>query len=173
MAEAKTRRTNASVAAFIAGAGDEATRRDCATLVRMMQKVTGEKAAMWGPAIVGFGTYHYVYASGTSGDWPLAAFSPRKQSLTVYLMPGFDEHAALLKKLGKHKTSKACLYVKSLADVDLAVLERLITDSVVQVRKTYPPVSDAGVAPKKAVRKATKKVAKKATARQAAKPARR
>ncbi|MEO6463652.1 MAG: DUF1801 domain-containing protein [Candidatus Eisenbacteria bacterium] len=155
MAEAKTRRTNASVAAFIAGAGDETTRRDCATLVRMMEKVTGDKAAMWGPNIVGFGTYRYVYASGTTGDWPLAGFSPRKQNLTVYLMPGFDEHAALMKKLGKHKASKVCLYVKSLADVDLAVLEQLVTASVVQLRKTYPVVSPASA---QGAKQATRKV---------------
>lgn len=163
MAEAKTKRTNASVAAFLARSGNEATRRDCATLVRMMEKVTGDKAAMWGPAIVGFGTYHYAYASGTTGDWPLAAFSPRKASLVVYLMPGFDEHAALMKKLGPHKASKSCLYLKSLSEVDLAALERLVTVSVARVRKVYPAGAGATAAKKKTVKGATaKKAVKKA-----------
>jgi hypothetical protein len=171
MAEMKTKRTKASVAAFLARSGDEATRRDCATLVRMMEKATGDKAAMWGPSIVGFGTWHYVYASGRSGDWPLAAFSPRKPSLVVYLMPGFDENAALMKKLGKHKAMKSCLYLKSLADVDLAALERLVTASVASARKTYPPMAGAAAAAKKktvkkkaAAKKAVRKRAKSAKA---------
>lgn len=160
--EAKTKRTNASVAAFIARAGDEATRRDCATLVRLMERVTGDKAAMWGPSIVGFGTYRYVYASGTTGDWPLAGFSPRKPNLVVYLMPGFDEHTALMKKLGRYKASKSCLYLKSLSDVDLAALERLVTASVAHVRRTYRAGAAAAAAKKKTVKKAAKKAVKKA-----------
>jgi hypothetical protein len=150
MAEAKTQKTKQSPAAFIAAVADESTRRDCATLVRIMKKVTGEPPAMWGPNIVGFGTYHYVYASGRTGDWPLAAFSPRKPSLVVYTAPGIlDGNPDLMKKLGPHKTGKSCLYVKSLADLDLAVLEKLIVACVTQTRKMYPAAkAGAGVARK-------------------------
>ena len=126
----KTVPTQASVKAFIAGVDDATRRADCLALVKMMEQATGEKAVMWGDAIVGFGTYRYRYASGTAGDWPVAAFSPRKNDLTVYLMPGFEAQSELLARLGKHKTGKVCLYLKRLADVDLAVLQALIDRSV-------------------------------------------
>ena len=92
----------------------------------MMQEVTGVEAKMWGDSIVGFGSYHYKYASGREADWPLVGFSPRKQNLTLYIMSGFEQYDELLQRLGKHSTGKACLYVKRLADVDLAVLQELV-----------------------------------------------
>ena len=164
MAEAKTQPTKESVPAFIAAQPDPETRRDCATLVRMMARVTGEKAVMWGPAIVGFGLYRYVYASGQTGDWPLAAFSPRKQNLTVYVSTGFDRYAALVRKLGKAKTSKACLYMKSLADVDLGVLEEMVAACVEHTRKLYPMTGPATAAKKEAAPSNPKVAAKKKAA---------
>jgi len=130
MAAPKTRPTKASVAAFIKRQPDELRRADCLTLVALMEKVTGEKAVMWGPSIIGFGTYRLAYADGSEADWPVAAFSPRKQDLTVYLMGVFDRRADLMKQLGKHRTGKVCLYIKRLADVDLKVLKELVTASV-------------------------------------------
>ena len=128
--EPKTRPTDASVPDFIASQPKEETRRDCATLVKMMKRVTGAPARMWGPSIVGFGAYHYVYASGAGGDWPLVGFSPRRQDLTVYVMAGFEDYPELMAGLGKYKTGKSCLYLKRLSDVDAAVLEKLIAASV-------------------------------------------
>ena len=171
MAEAKTKRTAASPAAFLAKLKDETTRQDCATLVRLMERITGEKAAMWGPSIVGFGTWHYVYASGTQGDWPLAAFSPRARNLTVYIAPEFDGRAALLAKLGPHTSSKSCLYVKALADLDLAVLERVIAASMADARARYPTAKTAKPAKRGAAKKSVAR--KKAVRKKAAKPARR
>ena len=103
-----------------------------------MEDITGEQAVMWGPSIVGFGLYHYKYASGREGDFMRCGFSPRKQDLTVYIMSGFKEYGDLLSKLGKHKTSVSCLYLKKLADVDLAVLREMIERSVAYMDKTYP-----------------------------------
>jgi hypothetical protein len=126
----KTQPTQASVAAFIAAIPEPERRADCETLARLMQAVVGEPPVMWGSAIVGFGAYRYQYASGTQGDWPLVAFSPRKGDLSVYLMPGFEVLAPQLQKLGRHKTGKACLYLRKLADVDPAVLRKMIEISV-------------------------------------------
>jgi hypothetical protein len=103
----------------------------------MMRKATGKRARLWGTNIVGFGTYHYKYASGREGDWILVGFSPRKQNLVVYIMPGFKEFPALMNKLGKYKTGKSCLYLNKLDDVDAAVLEKLIGQSVKVMRKRY------------------------------------
>src|SRR5262245_41484448 len=122
----KTQRTTASVKAFIDSVADERKRRDSHQVSAMMQEITGEKPAMWGSSIVGFGTYHYKSASGQEGDWPIAAFSPRKDSLTLYMMPGFQEHKELLSKLGKHKTAVSCLYIKSLDDVHMPTLKTLV-----------------------------------------------
>lgn len=135
MAEAKTKATAASVDKFIAAIPDAGQREDGKRLRSMMEKVTCEKAVMWGSSIVGFGQYHYEYDSGHSGDCCLVGFSPRKQNLSIYLMSGFDGREALLAKLGKHKTAKACLYVKRLSDVDEAVLQKLIAASVKSMRK--------------------------------------
>jgi len=137
MAEPKTRPTRASVAAYINRLPDERTREDCLTLVSLMEKVTGEKAVMWGPSIIGFGTYRLPYADGSEADWPIAGFSPRKQDLTIYLMGVFDRRADLMKKLGKHRTGKVCLYIKRLADVDTKVLNELVAASVGYAREKY------------------------------------
>ena len=130
MATLKTQRTNASVSAFLKGVADDVRRKDCQTLVRIMKEAVGAEPKMWGSSIVGFGHYHYKYATGRENDWFLAGFSPRKQDLTLYLMAGFDRHDALMARLGKHKIGKSCLYIKQLADVDVEVLKELITASV-------------------------------------------
>jgi len=127
MAEPKTKPTGESVAAFVDALEPETRRDDCRTLVKLFEKVTGNPATMWGPSIVGFGSYRIKYANGKEADWPAAAFSPRKSDLTLYLSGMEDD---LLARLGKHKRSKGmCLYIKRLADVDLGVLEELIVRS--------------------------------------------
>ena len=131
MAELKTKETGASVAAFIKKVADKTRREDCQTVVDIMRDITKEEPRMWGSSIVGFGRYHYKGASGREGEWMITGFSPRKDALTVYLMGGFQAFPELLEKLGKHKTSKgSCLYIKKLADIDLAVLRKLIAKSV-------------------------------------------
>ena len=135
MPELKTRPTRASVTRFIQRQPDEQTRADCLTLVAMMKEVTGEKAVMWGPSIIGFGAFRLVYANGSEADWPIAAFSPRQRDLTLYLMDVFERRPELMKKLGKHRTGKVCLYIRRLADVDLKVLKKLVVASVGYGRK--------------------------------------
>ena len=130
MAELKTQKTRASVAKFLASIEDQKRRKDSRAVLKMMKEITGDKPEMWGPAIIGFGSYHYTYASGREGDWFLTGFSPRKQALTLYIMSGFSKYDALLKKLGKFKTGKACLYIKKLEDIHLPTLEELIRRSV-------------------------------------------
>ena len=130
MATLKTVPNDQSVDAFLAAIEDARKRADCMTLRALMQEVTGEPAQMWGDAIVGFGSYHYKYASGREGDWFLTGFAPRKQALTVYIMAGFDDYDALMARLGKHTTGKSCLYIKRLDDVDLDVLRELVRRSV-------------------------------------------
>ena len=129
MSELKTRPTSASVVEFLALQPD-ARRADCEAVLRMMEAATGERAEMWGASIVGFGRYAYTNSTKKTFEWPLIGFSPRKQDLTLYLMPGFDGFAELMAKLGKHKTGKSCLYLKQLADVDIDVLQALIDSSV-------------------------------------------
>jgi hypothetical protein len=136
MAELKTKPTDQSVEEFLNGIADEQRRRDCQTLVKLMSQATRAEPRMWGDSIVGFGVYHYTYASGREGDWPLVAFSPRKQNLTLYIMSGFEQYDELLKALGKHTTGKACLYVKSLEGIHLPTLKKLITQSVRHMRAT-------------------------------------
>lgn len=126
----KTVQTTSSVASFLKGISDAQRRKDCAAIAAMMQAATQEKPAMWGTSIIGFGKQHYKYASGREGDWFKAGFSPRKDSLTLYLTGGFRQHGDLLAKLGKYKASVGCLYVKRLDDVDRTVLEQLIQRSV-------------------------------------------
>lgn len=135
MAELKTRPTGGSVDEFLAGVADERRRQDCRALVELMRRVTGAEPAMWGPSIVGFGNYHYRYASGREGDWFVAGFSPRKSDLTLYIMSGFAGHEGLMARLGRHRTGKSCLYVKRLADLDPAVLEELVRRSVEHVSR--------------------------------------
>lgn len=139
MAELKTKVNDASVEDFLNAIEDEQKRADCYAISKMMQQATRAKPKMWGNSIVGFGAYHYVYASGRGGDWPLVALSPRKGNITVYIMAGFDQYDDLMKKLGKHKTGKSCLYIKSLADVDKGVLKDLIRQSVAHMKTTNPP----------------------------------
>jgi hypothetical protein len=129
MAELKTQRTKASVAAFLNAIEDDQMRKDCKAVAKLMQEVTGEKPAMWGASIVGFGSLEYTNTKA-GGEWPLTGFSPRKQNLTMYIMPGFAKYQELLGKLGKHSTGQSCLYVKRLADVDLPTLKKLIAASV-------------------------------------------
>lgn len=135
MPEIQTQPTNQNVADFLNTLPDEQRRLDCLAVVDLMQEVTGAKPRMWGPAIVGFGTYDYTYASGQSGTSPLLGFSPRKQNLTLYLTPGFDQrYAELMSRLGKFKTGKVCLYLNCLADVDSAILHELLTRSVADLQ---------------------------------------
>jgi hypothetical protein len=138
MAEPKTQPTTASVTAFLDQIADPARRKDCKAVARLMRKVTGSRPVLWGANIVGFGSYRYTYASGRSGEWPLTGFSPRAADLTLYVMSGFAGEAALLKRLGPHKTGKSCLYLKSLADVDLVALEKLLVKSVAAMKQKHP-----------------------------------
>ena len=126
MSENKTRPTDQSVIDFIGNVENTTRREDAFALLEVMKEITGEDAVLWGSSIVGFGSYHYKYESGREGDMPLVGFSPRKQSMTLYIMPGFDIYEDLLEELGKHKIGKSCLYVNKLADVDEDVLKRLI-----------------------------------------------
>ena len=126
MAENKTKPTKVSVAGFLAAIPDAARRADAEVLVRMMRKATGKPPKMWGPSIIGFGSYHYIYDSGREGDMPVVGFSPRKPAHVLYVRAGSGHLDTLLPKLGKHTTGKGCLYIKKLADVDLKVLEQLI-----------------------------------------------
>jgi len=127
--ENKTVPTIKSVTEFINSIPEEDRKQDCRVVLEMMESTTGEKGVMWGDSIVGFGLYHYVYATGREGDMPKVGFSPRKQALTVYLSYGFENYVDLLTKLGKHKTGKICLYINHLSDVDLDVLKELILRS--------------------------------------------
>ena len=138
MSENKTRPTEQNVIDFLDSVTHETRREDSFTLLKMMQEVTGEEAVLWGSSIVGFGQHHYKYESGREGDMPNVGFSPRKQSMTLYIMPGFDEYEDMLTKLGKHKTGKACLYINKLADVDTDVLRNLIKRSYTHMKETNP-----------------------------------
>ncbi|MHB8133596.1 MAG: DUF1801 domain-containing protein [Anaerolineaceae bacterium] len=135
MAELKTVKNDQPVDLFLQKVEDPQKLQDSYTILKMMEEITGEKAKMWGDAIVGFGDLHYKYASGREGDWMLTAFSPRKQNLTLYIMSGFDQHPDLLARLGKYKTGKGCLYIKRLSDVDQNVLRELIQKSVDFLKK--------------------------------------
>jgi Domain of unknown function (DU1801) len=136
MAEPKTKPTSQSVKDFLNQISDEERRADCFAVAKIMEEITGEKPKMWGPSIVGFGSYHYKYASGREGDWPEMGFSPRKKDLTLYIMMGFEKHADLMEKLGKHSTSKSCLYIKRLSDVHIPTLKKLIKIGLKDLR-TY------------------------------------
>ncbi|MFN8530406.1 MAG: DUF1801 domain-containing protein [Anaerolineae bacterium] len=133
----KTQETDQSVQAFLDTVEDEGKRKDAYALLQLMQGVTGFDARMWGPSIVGFGSYHYKYESGREGDSSLVAFSPRKQNLTVYISSGIDDLDELLGRLGKHKTGKGCLYINRLADVDQEVLKELVKRTVEFRHKTH------------------------------------
>ncbi|MCY4477909.1 MAG: DUF1801 domain-containing protein [Gammaproteobacteria bacterium] len=133
----KTAPNDASVDAFLESVDNERRREDARTVTAMMKRITGWEPTMWGPSIVGFGEYHYRYDSGREGDFLITGFSPRKNALTIYIMPGFTRHDALMKKLGKHKTGRSCLYINKLDDVDLSVLEELIGSSVNYMVEKY------------------------------------
>ena len=126
----KTKPTEQSVTDFLNQIPDAQRRADCFAVAKLMEEVTGSKPKMWGPSIVGFGSYHYKYASGREGDWLITGFSPRKQDLTLYIMMGFAKHEALMKQLGKHKVAKSCLYIKNLSDIHLPTLKKLVRASV-------------------------------------------
>ncbi|MCB0665505.1 MAG: DUF1801 domain-containing protein [Saprospiraceae bacterium] len=136
-AKNKTVETKESVSEFIKTIPDDEKRTDSEKILKMMQNVSGVKPKMWGSSIVGFGNYHYKYASGREGDFMKMGFSPRKQNLTVYIMPGFDRYDELMGKLGKFKTGKSCLYIKKIEDVDWSVLEELCKQSYDYMTKKY------------------------------------
>ena len=138
MAELKTKPNDADVEAFLAALPDAQKRSDSLVLLDLFRTVTGEPPKMWGTAIVGFGDYHYVYASGRKGDWFITGFSPRKQNLTLYCMGGYEPHGEVLARLGKHKLGKGCLYINRLRDVDLNVLRELITTTVAAAQRDSP-----------------------------------
>lgn len=138
MAEAKTKATTISVAAYLDAIEHEGRRKDCSRLVALMQRATGHAPVMWGTSIVGFGHYHYTYASGREGDSCIVGFSSRKEAISVYLLPGLDGIEPLLAALGPHKAGKGCLYVKRLDDVQIPVLERLLARAVAEAGRRYP-----------------------------------
>lgn len=137
MAENKTKPRTASVEQYIAAIPDDVRRADCEALTELMSKVTKQPPKMWGSSIVGFGRYHYKYESGREGDMCVTGFAPRKGDISIYLLASGAEQEALLKRLGKHKMGKACLYVRRLADVDTKVLQQLIAGSVAEVKRRY------------------------------------
>jgi Domain of unknown function (DU1801) len=137
MAENKTKPTDASVQQYLSAIENETRRRDCQALAQLMTKVTEQQPKMWGTSIVGFGSYHYRYASGREGDSCLIGFSSRKSDITIYLSTSFPEQQELLAQLGKHKVGKACLYLRTLAHVDLQVLEQLMISSVEALRRQH------------------------------------
>ena len=137
MVEIKTKKTKVSVADFLNSIQDKKRRADSKAVAKMMRDVTGKNAKMWGTRIVGYGTYDYKYASGREGSFFLCGFSPRAQNLVVYVMSGFSKHAALMAKIGRHKSGKSCLYIKKLDDINPKVLQTLTERSVTYMRKTY------------------------------------
>jgi hypothetical protein len=137
MAEPKTRPTGASVADYIASRATDEQRTDCKALMAMFERVTGEKPRMWGPSIVGYGSYRYTYPSGTTGTSALTGFAIRAKELVVYLVAEADGQQTLLARLGKHRMGKACLYFRRLEDLDPSVLEQLVAGSVAEVRRRY------------------------------------
>ena len=138
MSENKTKPTGASVDDFLASIEHPTRRKDGLVLREMMERVTGCSPVMWGDSLVGFDQYHYKYDSGREGDMLMVGFSPRKANLSLYVMPGFDLVAPLLEKLGKHKTSRACLYINKLADVDMEILEQITKHAIDEMRQRYP-----------------------------------
>ena len=137
MAKIKTTKTSQSVDDFIKGVESETKRDDSRRLIDIMTQLTGEKPYMYGPTIVGFGNYHYKYATGHEGDAPLAGFSPRKAALTIYVAPDFPDRQKLVDKLGKCKVSVSCIYIKKLEDIDESVLKKMITASIQHAREIY------------------------------------
>ena len=138
MSAPKTKPTNVNAESHIAAIANEEQRNDAQTLLALMRRVTRQEPVMWGPSIVGFGSYHYKYASGHEGDSALAGFAVRGSELVVYIAPGFESRDVLLAKLGQHRTGKVCVYIRRLANVDLKVLETLVARSVANTKRRYP-----------------------------------
>ncbi len=138
MTKNKTQPTKMTVSTFLNAIEDEDRRRDCKTIARLLKEVSGKRPVMWGTSIIGYGQYHYKYASGREGDSFRIGFAPRKQDITIYIMPGYTDFGHILAKLGKHKKGKSCLYIKRLSDVNMAVLERLLKAGWKDMQKRYP-----------------------------------
>ena len=138
MATLKTQPSEQNVMAYLDQIEDPQQKEDALSILEMMKGISKEPPKMWGDSMVGFGSYHYKYASGREGDWFLTGFSPRKKQISLYIMAGFEAHEDLLKNLGKYKTGKSCLYIKKLSDIDKEVLEKLIRKSVEYMREKYP-----------------------------------
>lgn len=139
MAKNKTTATESSVVDFVNAIDDEVKRNDAFELIKIMQNISGFEAKMWGPSIIGFGSYHYKYASGHEGDAPLAGFSPRKAAISLYIYLSDKKREELLSKLGKHTAAKSCIYIKKLNDVDLEIVKEMIKISLELTLKLYPP----------------------------------
>lgn len=138
MAELKTKMTDESVVDFLNKVDDEQRREDCFAVAKIFEEVTKAKPKMWGPSIVGFGTYHYKYETGREADWLVTGFSPRKQNLTLYIMAGFEKYPELMAKLGPHSNGKSCLYVKRLSDIHIPTLKKLIRESIKYIKTKFP-----------------------------------
>lgn len=138
MSQLKTQKNKASVKAFLDAVENEKRRKDAQTVLKLMKQVTGLRPQMWGTSIIGFGSYRYQNTSGRKGEWFLTGLSPRKQALTVYIMSGFSSYDTLLKRLGKFKTGRSCLYINKLEDIELSVLEQLVAESFSYMREKYP-----------------------------------
>lgn len=138
MTKNKTTETSISVNDFVNAVKDEVKRKDSLNLIQLLKKQTGLDPKMWGPSIVGFGSYHYKYDSGHEGDSPLVGFSPRATALTLYLSGHFEKREELLEKLGKHKTDKGCIYIKKLDDINIETLQKMVTNHIKHIKKLYP-----------------------------------
>ncbi len=136
-ADNKTQPTSKDVKAYLDSVPHEGRREDADLLLNMMTRITGEPAVLWGPSIIGFGRYHYVYDSGREGDHFLTGFAPRKANMVVYIMPGFGPYDSLLSKLGSYKTGRSCLYLGRLSNVDVHVLEDIVAQSVALMKEMY------------------------------------
>ncbi|UCE14974.1 MAG: DUF1801 domain-containing protein [Candidatus Heimdallarchaeota archaeon] len=135
MSNLKTQKTQTNVEEFLNSVPNETKREDSLCILELMQEVTGEEPVMWGTSIIGFGSFHYKYASGREGNWFLTGFSPRKQSLSLYVMPGFKKYESLLANLGKYETGKSCIYINKLADIDKDILRELIRESTIHMKE--------------------------------------
>lgn len=133
----KTVSNNNSVSAFIDAVSHQGRKFDAKKLLGIMEEISGDAAQMWGPSIVGFGSYHYIYESGREGDMMLIGFSPRKQNIVIYMMNGCEQYKDKLRAMGPHKTGKSCLYLKNLQEIDLHILKEIITDSIAWIRKKH------------------------------------
>lgn len=138
MAENKTKPTAASIDAYLDSRASDEQRTDCKALMALLKKITRQSPTMWGPSIVGYGSYRYTYESGRTGEAPLTGFAIRGRELVIYVLAEGDEQQSLLSKLGKHKIGKACLYFKRLADLDKSILEQLVAGSIAEIKRRYP-----------------------------------